>query len=66
MGTKQNVKTRQTIHSMTVGVSYKIRGRTYTNAAGQAWGKADCGTVVATGAQVTTEPVQCAKCVALQ
>ena len=51
-----------TVHTMTAGKGYTLRGHWLTNDPANLWGKADCGALVSTAASPTEEPVNCAKC----
>lgn len=65
---KQNVRTAHgTIHSATIGRTFKLHGYPQTNRAGVAAGKADCGALTSTAAEVVpahSHPVSCPKCLA--
>lgn len=58
-----NVRTATgTVHSLTVGRTYKQYGVTCTNKATSQIGRADCGAQTSSAASLTDEPVNCGKC----
>lgn len=61
----QNVRTAHgTIHTATIGRTYKIHGLPQKNRAGSATNKADCGALTSMAAEIVTDPVTCLKCLA--
>jgi hypothetical protein len=60
---RQNVRTAHgTIHSSTVGRSYTLHGAPQVNIVGVAAGKADCGSLLSTAAEIVTDAATCPKC----